>query len=776
MENKKNLNTITKILVVSIIAAVLFAVFCITRTEVTIQNIKHEVVDPDALMDSTSSMTDINDGWTVIYEDGTTEDITLPCSVTAGEGESITITRDMSGVRLVNSVIAFNNNRYGVAVFADNEPLYQSNTTSLSGQIKYTGYRLVVIPYDIDEVEIVYSASENGIYELEEIQVGTLQDAKYEIIENNLFTIILLIILLVLGITFLGFLLYYLFKKEYKTRIGCILAFLICAILWGVADSSIPSLTRIDQEVAGVVCYTALMLLPIPMTLFVWHATEMKNKVLELLIILNCINVLAQLTLSLTGAVGLHKMFIVSHAFSFVDMVVCIIMLRKHRKASKKNRENLLTEIGIIAISVSAVLAMVMYWAISPDNYRNSLLIGIIVFLMLLFASVVDKNIKRRKAEELQMSEAKIYEELSMHDQLTGLKNRRAFEQQMSEIEANVEATKDAVLIMMDINGLKITNDQYGHSAGDELILSAAKTIGSVYANDGNCYRIGGDEFVVVMINPKNSVNFYDKQLLEKIEKHNENSTWKLSIARGDSHLVNSAGIRLSISDWKQEADIKMYRNKVSMNTGNNRNLAKDLQSIIDCIVMTLEARDVYTADHSVRVSELSVFIGTKLGVSGATLDNIGRAASLHDIGKVGIPDSILRKAGPLTPEEFEIISRHSAIGADIISKAKGMYDISQIVLHHHERYDGKGYPDGISGTDIPLESRIITIADSIDAMTSKRIYRDSMSLDECRAEIERNIGTQFDPAIAQIVLRNWSGISDIVLLHPKRLMQEAIS
>ena len=160
------------------------------------------------------------------------------------------------------------------------------------------------------------------------------------------------------------------------------------------------------------------------------------------------------------------------------------------------------------------------------------------------------------------------------------------------------------------------------------------------------------------------------------------------------------------------------------------------------------------------------------MGISSATLYNVEKAASLHDIGKVGIPDSILRKAGPLTDEEFRIVKRHSEIGADIISKAQGMYDISQIILHHHERYDGRGYPDGISGTDIPLESRIIAIADSIDAMTSKRVYRDSMSLDECRAEIERNIGTQFDPAIARIVLKNWDGISDIVMLHPKRLAQ----
>lgn len=773
MKEKKNSNTLLTIVIITLTAAALCAIFSIIRTEVIMQGTKKEVIEPSELLENTSSMERMNTGWRVVYEDGTSEDVTLPCSIKTVAGQSIELRRNMSDARLIDAVIGFDNNRYGIIISADGKRLYQANTTELSDQIKYTGYRFVVIPRETNEIEIKYTSSENGIYVLGEMEFGDIHDAKYEIIASELITIISLIFFILLGLLFLGFLIYYLAKKEYKTRFSCILVFLICTVLWRSADSNLPVLVKIDQEVAGMVCYLALMILPIPMILFVMHTIKGESRLLEVMTIIGALNVIVQTVLSLTGTVELQYMLVVSHILVYVDIATCIMTLRKNRLVYGGNRENNLIEAGVICLSLCAINAMLMYWTGSHENYKNSLVAGIIIFLILLFAATLSTNMKRRREEEQKISEAKIYKELATHDQLTGLKNRRAFEQKLRETEAEQQEANGAVLIMMDINGLKSTNDQYGHLAGDELIITTARLIESVYGNDGECYRIGGDEFVVVMNNPKNSVNYYSAMLNKKIAAHNETSRWKISIASGYSCMFKSTGERLSVSEWKQEADIKMYRNKVSMNTGDDRNLARDLQNIIDCIVTTLEARDEYTADHSARVSELSLFIGSRLGISSATLYNVEKAASLHDIGKVGIPDSILRKAGPLTDEEFGIVKRHSEIGADIISKAQGMYDISQIILHHHERYDGRGYPDGISGTDIPLESRIIAIADSIDAMTSKRVYRDSMSIDECKAEIERNIGTQFDPAIARIVLKNWSGIADIVMLHPKRLLQE---
>lgn len=142
----------------------------------------------------------------------------------------------------------------------------------------------------------------------------------------------------------------------------------------------------------------------------------------------------------------------------------------------------------------------------------------------------------------------------------------------------------------------------------------------------------------------------------------------------------------------------------------------------------------------------------------------ISYAANLHDIGKVGIGDAVLFKPGKLTDEEFSIIKQHPVIGAKILMQSNYTHELVQIVLHHHERYDGRGYPGKLAGEEIPIGSRILAIADSIDAMTSKRVYRDSMSLEYCRKEIERNLGVMYDPAIGKVALEHWDEIVDLLL------------
>ena len=181
-----------------------------------------------------------------------------------------------------------------------------------------------------------------------------------------------------------------------------------------------------------------------------------------------------------------------------------------------------------------------------------------------------------------------------------------------------------------------------------------------------------------------------------------------------------------------------------------------DYHEIIECITGALDAKDPYTANHSQRVSEMAEIIAKAIGLKTKDIAELHIAAHLHDIGKIGIPDAILNKEGTLTPDEWEIMKKHSKIGADILYKSKRMQEISKIVLHHHERFDGRGYPDGIKGTEIPFGSRIIAICDSIDAMTTKRSYRNSLSLEECYSEIERNLGIMYDPFIGRFVLEHW--------------------
>ncbi|MCI1931205.1 MAG: HD-GYP domain-containing protein [Clostridia bacterium] len=184
-----------------------------------------------------------------------------------------------------------------------------------------------------------------------------------------------------------------------------------------------------------------------------------------------------------------------------------------------------------------------------------------------------------------------------------------------------------------------------------------------------------------------------------------------------------------------------------------------DYHEIIECIVSALDAKDPYTAGHSQRVSDMTLKLCELMELDNEETEKIHIAAHLHDIGKIGVPDAVLNKTTKLNDEEWEEMKKHPQIGADILSKSQHLSELKDIVLCHHERFDGKGYPRGLKGEQIPFGARIIAVCDSIDAMTSNRSYRKAYSFDYCYKEIKKNIGTMYDPAIGQYVLKHWDKI-----------------
>ncbi len=182
----------------------------------------------------------------------------------------------------------------------------------------------------------------------------------------------------------------------------------------------------------------------------------------------------------------------------------------------------------------------------------------------------------------------------------------------------------------------------------------------------------------------------------------------------------------------------------------------QQFHEIIECLTAALEAKDLYTSGHSSRVADMSFDMARALGLRGSVRENIHIAAHLHDIGKMGVPENILNKKGKLLPHEWAYIQRHPEIGYNILCKSKGLHEIAEIVLHHHERWDGKGYPHGLKADKIPLGARIIAVADAIDAMTSVRPYRDAMSWEDCMTEVVLNKGIQFDPVVVEAAERLW--------------------
>ena len=196
---------------------------------------------------------------------------------------------------------------------------------------------------------------------------------------------------------------------------------------------------------------------------------------------------------------------------------------------------------------------------------------------------------------------------------------------------------------------------------------------------------------------------------------------------------------------------------EVERQTRTARERADQLEAMsgemVQTLALSIDAKDRYTNGHSFRVSRYALALGRRLGLSEEELTVLEREALLHDIGKIGIPDAVLNKPGWLTPEEFAVVQRHAGIGGHILERSQSMQSAAAVARHHHERWDGDGYPSGLAGEDIPFHARIVAVADAYDAMRSDRVYRKGMDPEKIRRELERGRGSQFDPALAEAML-----------------------
>ena len=355
-------------------------------------------------------------------------------------------------------------------------------------------------------------------------------------------------------------------------------------------------------------------------------------------------------------------------------------------------------------------------------------------------------------------------QDVATTDSLTGLENRLAFDEMLSNIAMEDPETGNWTMVLMDVNGLKYANDTFGHQAGDTLIIAAGNVIKKAYGEQGNCFRIGGDEFAVITKTPTDALFKKYSNMQKYIEEYNKEASYPLSIAVGESGLANGPQSRKSISDWKMEADLNMYRDKVSFHKPQKNDAIQNLKDLVNSMISAEESKESYMIHHSEHVKAYAQLIAKLHGLTESSVQMIGQAAQLHDIGKIGVSDAIISKSGKLTDEERSAVKQHSVIGAKILMQSNYEHDLVQAVLHHHERFDGKGYPEGLAGEKIPVSSRVLAIADSIDAMTSKRVYRDALSLPQCRAEIEKNLGSMYDPTIGKTVLDHWDEIVDLLM------------
>ena len=359
----------------------------------------------------------------------------------------------------------------------------------------------------------------------------------------------------------------------------------------------------------------------------------------------------------------------------------------------------------------------------------------------------------RRRLEQARGSELARAQQAALTDSLTGLRNNRAFHEDIArELQRGSRSGQPLALILLDLDGLKQTNDTLGHQAGDELIKALSDTALSTLRGADAAYRVGGDEFAVLLPGETawSAYGFVGRLQRALADGVGATATAGIAEASADDfdkdRLIRRADVAL-ISAKRSHRAALIHSDELEAAPAPGARAARrhHLETLATALARAVDAKDSYTRSHCETVSELCTLIAGELGLGPDHTNRLRLAGLLHDAGKIGIADAILQKAGPLTEEEFEVMKTHAALGARIVAGAE-LEEEADWILHHHERPDGTGYPDGLAGDEIPRESRMILVADAFEAMTSDRPYRAGRPEEDALAELERCAGTQFDP------------------------------
>jgi diguanylate cyclase (GGDEF)-like protein len=360
---------------------------------------------------------------------------------------------------------------------------------------------------------------------------------------------------------------------------------------------------------------------------------------------------------------------------------------------------------------------------------KNPIPVGLMAAALLVIAFIMGRRWVRTSTQALT-------------DPLTGLGNRRKLVADLQKALPDAGEAAPLLLALFDLDGFKNYNDSFGHPAGDALLARLGRNVQvSMREHGGEAYRMGGDEFCIIVSIGADGQGPIVADATAALSERGE------GFAIGSSYgcvllpqEANDVAISLRL------ADQRLYANKNSGRRSAGRQSA-------DVLLQALHERSPELGDHLVDVARLAAEVGRRLGMSGEELDQLAQAAQLHDVGKMAIPDAILKKPGPLDREEWEFIRGHTVVGERIISAAPSLSQVSRIVRSSHERYNGSGYPDGLRGEEIPLPSRIIAVCDAYDAMIGPRPYRLGMNRDNAASELRRCAGAQFDPVVIEFFL-----------------------
>jgi diguanylate cyclase (GGDEF)-like protein len=396
--------------------------------------------------------------------------------------------------------------------------------------------------------------------------------------------------------------------------------------------------------------------------------------------------------------------------------------------------------VAMPSVFAFAALAVIVVHLVSPRHVLAvALAAGTLAAVIVRMAVALADHMKLLSASRTE----------ALTDALTGLGNRRAL---MLRLEAEVEAaTEDEprAVMLFDLDGFKQYNDWHGHPAGDALLRRLGDRLATSVAPNAEAFRLGGDEFCVLAVGDEIETRRVRSLAIEA-----------LSDVDGGFEVGSSCGFVMVPRDAAtpsavlQTADERLYAEKARRRRFSVGNQATN------ALVQAMQEREPGMGQHLHDVAELVRLTATALGLDGEELETVVRAAELHDVGKVAVPDAILTKPGPLSEAEWGFMREHTIVGDRILSAAPALESVAKLVRASHERFDGRGYPDQLRGEEIPLGSRIVTVCDAFHAMTSDRPYRPALPVQDALDELHRCAGRQFDPAVVRAFSLIVSGIS----------------
>ena len=506
----------------------------------------------------------LSEGW-FMYDGEEKIPVTLPCDITVDPGENLELRYNRLTTTDGSSTLCTKGAVYDLQIKMGNSILYSYDDTGFKRNEPMRAKLdcLAILPENPSGTDLIlqYKNQGDNVFHIGSVLVGRSGEVLQQLFYNDMFMILSVVTMLIIGVVCAGAHIYLKYLHIQDSRLGSSAVFLILISCWCMLDSSLTQQINGQSPNMGVLSLYCFMALPIPVIHFVRKTENLKQyRRLDILLMACYVNILCQAALHILFNVNYIDMIAITHVLHGMVCVTVTHLLNKEYQQTQ-NWELLSVLQAVFILNVAAFIEMVIYWGFKSPYYGVILQIGVLAFVIRLLCAILVSM-----ASTIQFkAEAMVYKRLSREDRLTGLGNRRGFDDYFAELEASASSFRNVLLIFLDVNGLKIVNDRFGHRAGDELIIGSARCLSHAFSELGNCYRIGGDEFAVVILNPEISVQQCAEKLDEAIALHNGNNRWKLSIAWGTSYLRDDRGNLKRTSDWMFEADQAMYAMKSEM-------------------------------------------------------------------------------------------------------------------------------------------------------------------------------------------------------------------